>query len=184
MAGGIFINYRRDDSAPNALSIAQYLERAFGGRNIFIDVDRIRPGDNFITVLDKRLAVCKVLLIIIGPKWLEAKDENGARRLDDPHDWVRTEIVRGLRRGIKVIPGLVGGAPLPTRDAFPDDMKPLLLSQAAIVSTNNFRHEMAGLASDIRQIVGPDRTRTLMMGAAAVGVLALAYGLYQIIARL
>jgi TIR domain/Domain of unknown function (DUF4189) len=179
MAGKIFVNYRRDDSAPHALSIAQYLERGFGARNVFIDVDRIRSGENFTTVLESRLAMCSVLLAVIGPKWLEARDEAGNRRLDDPHDWVRTEIVRALRRGIKVIPVLIAGASLPPRDALPDDLKPLLGNQAAIVSTNNFRHEMAGLASDIRTVVGPDRSRLVIAGLAAVGVLALGWIIYQ-----
>jgi hypothetical protein len=174
MAGKIFINYRRDDSAPHAISIAQYLERTFGARNVFIDVDRIRSGDNFITVLDQRLAVCSVLLAIIGPNWLEARDGAGHRRLDDPDDWVRTEIERALKRGIKIIPVLIAGASLPTRDALPDSLKPLLQSQAAIVSINNFRHEMAGLSGDIRTIVGPDRRPLIIKGLAAAGALALA----------
>jgi hypothetical protein len=179
MAGKIFINYRRDDSAPNALSIAQYLERAYGSRNVFIDVDRIRSGDNFITVLDQRLAVCSVLLAIIGPRWLEARDDQGNRRLEDPDDWVRTEIERALRRGIKVIPVLVGGATLPQQAALPDGLKPLLKSQAAVVGTNNFRHEMAGLSSDIGTIVGPDRRPLILAGLAGCGALALGFLAYQ-----
>ena len=36
MAGKIFINYRRDDSASHALAVAQYFENKFGKSNIFI----------------------------------------------------------------------------------------------------------------------------------------------------
>ena len=55
MPGKIFINYRRDDSAPHALNIAQYMEKAFGTGNVFIDVDHIKLGENFETVLEGKL---------------------------------------------------------------------------------------------------------------------------------
>jgi hypothetical protein len=67
MAGKIFISYRRDDSAANALGIGQYLEREFGGRNVFIDID-MRAGAKFPVELEQRLAECKVLIALIGPR--------------------------------------------------------------------------------------------------------------------
>src|SRR6516162_11334213 len=42
MAGKIFINYRRDDSASHALAVAGYLENTFCKRNIFIDIVCLR----------------------------------------------------------------------------------------------------------------------------------------------
>lgn len=86
MAGKIFVNYRRDDSAPHALSIAQYLEREFGRANVFLDIDRMRAGEKFPKVLEERLAVSKVMLVVIGPQWLTLKGQDGTRRLDDPED--------------------------------------------------------------------------------------------------
>ena len=52
MAGKIFVNYRRDDSAPYALSIAQYLELEFGAPNVFLDIDR-RAGERFPKILEE-----------------------------------------------------------------------------------------------------------------------------------
>jgi hypothetical protein len=55
-----------------------------------------------------------VLLALIGLKWLDARDENGThRRLDDPDDFVRIEIVTALQRNIPVIPILLDGAKIP-----------------------------------------------------------------------
>ncbi|MGH8639693.1 MAG: toll/interleukin-1 receptor domain-containing protein, partial [Burkholderiales bacterium] len=105
----IFISYRRQDSAANALGIGQYLEHEFGRRNVFIDVD-MRAGAKFPEVLEERLAECKVMVVLIGPDWLDARDELGNRRLEDPTDWVRLEISRALRRNITVIPVRVNGA--------------------------------------------------------------------------
>jgi hypothetical protein len=149
----IFISYRRQDTAASALpiSIGQYLAREFGSRNVFIDVD-MRSGTKFSEMLEKRLSECKVLLALIGPGWLNAQDDQGRRRLDDPNDWVRLEITRALNRSITVIPVRVGGTGLPKRADLPEEIRGLIDHQAAVVSTEGFRNEMVGLARDIRGI--------------------------------
>ena len=72
VAGKIFISYRREESAPSALGIGQYLENEFGRRNVFIDVD-MHAGARFPLVLEERLAACKVMLALIGPQWASIK---------------------------------------------------------------------------------------------------------------
>jgi hypothetical protein len=52
MAEKIFISYRREENAANALSIAQYLEHEFGRKNVFVDVD-MRAGAKFPVVLEE-----------------------------------------------------------------------------------------------------------------------------------
>lgn len=174
MPGRIFVNYRRDDSAAHALSIAQSLERAFGANNVFLDIDRMRAGQEFPTVLKERLAECKVLIAVIGRSWLTLTDADGRRRLDDPDDWVRLEIAQALTRGIAVIPVLVGGAELPKRADLPDDLKPLLQRHVATLTTNGFRNEMAGLIRDIRAIPGS----SLPWGKIGAGAVALGLAAY------
>ena len=44
------------------------------------------------------------MLVLIGPGWIDARDEQGHRRLDNPDDWVRLEIAHELKRKITVIP--------------------------------------------------------------------------------
>jgi TIR domain len=177
MAAKIFISYRRDDSAPHALSIAQYLERTFGARNVFIDVDRLRAGQTFPAVLEEKLAGCRVMLVVIGPTWLTVTDDNGIRRLNDPADWVRLEITRALARGVSVIPVLVGGAKLPRNADLPPDLQPLVDRHAAVVTTNGFRQEMAGLERDIRLLEPPMPWRKIAACLTAVlgAALAVAY---------
>jgi len=151
MAGKIFINYRRDDSASHALNIAQSLENKFGKSNIFIDIDRLRAGQEFETVLENKLRQCKVMLAIIGPNWVDARD-GGSRRIDNPEDWVRLEIERALARKIPVIPVLVAGATLPSKSDLPPSLQPLLKHQGATLTTNGFRYEMAGLTRDVADL--------------------------------
>jgi hypothetical protein len=176
--GKIFINYRRDDRASIALNIAQHLERVFGADSIFIDIDRLRAGEQFPLVLEKRLSECSVMLAVIGPNWLNATDAAGRRRLDEPDDWVRLEIVRALARNVRVVPVLVDGAVLPKKSALPEDIRPLADRQSFTFTTPAaFRHEVAGLVRDIggmtRQAKMLWRTIGMLVAASVVGALLL-----------
>ncbi len=167
MAGKIFVNYRRDDSASQALNVAQYLESTFGKNSVFIDVDRLRAGENFPAVLEDTLSRCAVMLTIIGPQWLKLDNhQTNTRRIDNPEDWVRLEIERALARKVPVIPVLIGGAQLPKKSELPASLQALTEHQVATISTNGFRHEMAGLANDLRTLLRIGNRR--MSIAAAV----------------
>ncbi len=131
----------------------------------------MRAGAKFPTVLEQRLAECKVMIVLIGPDWLNSRDEQGHRRLESSDDWVRLEIAHALRRDITVIPVRVNGAELPERAALPDDIRGLLDHQAASVTNAGFRHEMSGLVHDLRSISSPRPWRRF--GAIAAGVLLL-----------
>ena len=71
-----------------------------------------------------------------------------------PRTGCSLEIGRAMARGVLVIPVLVGGAKLPAASQLPNDLQPLVQRQAAVVTTNGFRAEMAGLCADIEAIVG------------------------------
>jgi hypothetical protein len=92
MTGKVFISYRRDDSSGNAGRLHDRLQREFGHDLLFMDVDGIPLGANFVKVLGEEVAKCDALLAMIGPGWLDARDENGKRRLESPDDFVRIEI--------------------------------------------------------------------------------------------
>ena len=67
----------------------------------------------------ERWKLCDIVLTVIGPRWLSAEDSAGARRLDDPADFVRLEVGAALEREIPVIPVIVGGATMPTPEESP-----------------------------------------------------------------
>jgi ABC-type iron transport system FetAB ATPase subunit len=92
----IFISYRRSDSQDVAGRIYDRLAQHFGKEAIFKDVDDIPGGEDFRIFLQTTLQQCKVVLAIIGPDWVNALDEQGRRRLDNPADWVRVEIEEAL----------------------------------------------------------------------------------------
>src|SRR5262249_7684615 len=112
-AGKVFINYRRDDAIAMAGRLHDRLATEFGRENIFMDVCHIPIGADFVTYLSNQVAACEVVLAVIGPGWLNAADENGLRRLDNPGDFVVIEIAAALARNMRVIPVLVRGARMP-----------------------------------------------------------------------
>ena len=117
----IFISYRRDDSAGHTGRIFDRLEGHFGQGQVFMDVDTIRPGLNFVEVVEEAVGVCDGLVAVIGQEWLQASDATGARRLKDPADLVKLEIATALERDIRVIPVLVQGAQMPRIVDLPED---------------------------------------------------------------
>ena len=127
---GIFINYRRDDAPGVAGRLFDHLAARFSKDDLFMDVDAMKPGMDFSKQLDTQVSQCRVLLAVIGPHWLDAKDKTGARRLDSDKDYVRIELASALKRDIAVIPVLVDGATMPPEESLSEDLKPLAYRHA------------------------------------------------------
>ena len=123
MAGNIFINYRRDDDAGFTQALYSRLEQAFPSESLFMDVDNIAPGLDFVQVLNDEVARCDVVIAVIGKNWLGATDETGERRLDNPEDFVRIEIESALAQKKRVIPVLVNDAKMPRSTELPESLK-------------------------------------------------------------
>jgi hypothetical protein len=109
MRGGVFICYRREDSAGFAGRIYDRLKMSLGRESVFIDVDNIPAGRDFVEVLTERVGRCDALVALIGKNWLASADKDNRRRLDDSSDFVRIEIEAALERNVPVIPVLVDG---------------------------------------------------------------------------
>ena len=117
--GGIFLCYRRDDNRHAAGRLYDCLQQRFSSEQIFFDVDAIEPGLSFLHVIQERIRASDAIIVVIGPNWLDARDSDGHRRLDDPEDFVRVEIEAGLQEGIRVIPVLIDGAAIPRSQTCP-----------------------------------------------------------------
>jgi hypothetical protein len=173
MSKRIFISYRRDDSKADARSIYQRLEPTFGADRLFMDVDTIVKGSDFTQVLKQQLSRSAVMLVIIGRRWLEVRDERGARRIDNPRDYVRAEIGYALTHNIPVIPVMVDGARLPKASELPPELGALANRQAAVVTHENFTNDVDGLARDLQRWMRI-RTRWRIPAAAAILLLVAA----------
>jgi TonB family protein len=123
--GGIFVSYRRSDSQGEAGRLFDDLVKHFGEDTVFMDVAGIEAGRDFRKAIEEGVTKCGVLLVMIGPEWLDAKDERGRRRLQDPSDFVRIETASALKRDIPVVPVLVRGAKMPSPEQLPEELKEL-----------------------------------------------------------
>jgi hypothetical protein len=126
----IFINYRRNDSEGEAGRLFDDLTSRYSDESVFMDVAAIEPGKDFRIAIDESVASCTVLLAIIGLDWLDSKDPEGRKRLDNPNDFVRIELATALQRNIPVIPVLVRGARMPRAEQLPEELKELAFRNA------------------------------------------------------
>jgi TIR domain/YARHG domain len=177
MAGDIFISYRRDDSAGTTGRIYDRLVRAFPREKVFMDVDAAMHGLDFVRVLNHKLAACDVVAVVIGPRWLDAADSSGQRRLDNPHDFIRIEVGAALKRGIPVIPVLVDDAELPDEMALPPDLKGLSRRHAVEIRNTRFNSDAELLVEAMSQRLGfINRNKKWLWGAAAACLALVAVG--------
>ena len=147
----IFISYRRDDSTAAACAHQLYdqLTGQFGRQNIFFDIDTLMGGVDFVENIESMVAECDSLIAMIGHNWLDARDAQGSRRLDDPKDWVRLEIGTALKRNIPVIPVLVYGASMPQAEDLPRPLRTLVRRQARKLTHEHFSHDLTRLIQDL-----------------------------------
>ncbi len=139
---GVFISYRREDSAPYAGRLYDRLSARFGAERVFMDVDDIPPGADFPAQINAKIASCDALVAVIGNNWLTARNGDGQMRLTDPNDFVGLELAAALRRGILVIPALVGGALMPKAEQLRDDLRELARKNAVILHDQNFLRDV------------------------------------------
>jgi hypothetical protein len=160
---GIFISYRRDETAGYAGRIADEFSEHFGEDRVFRDIDSIEPGLDFAEAIERAVGSSEVLLAVIGRNWLTATDAAGQKRLENPDDYVRLEIAAALQRNIRVIPVLVQGASMPIADELPDDLAPLARRNAFELHDASWRWEVERLIITLDKFLGrapverPDR---------------------------
>jgi tetratricopeptide (TPR) repeat protein len=148
---GIFINYRGDDSQTAAALIDRELTARFGSDQVFLDSRSIPAGADFGDELLGRVRTCSVLVVVIGPRWLSLTGEAGQRRIDDPRDWLRREIVEAFTHGLRVIPVLMDGVTLPAEDQLPDDIVGLSRRQYVPLRRRHTTIDLGDLAERITQ---------------------------------
>ena len=133
----VFINYRRLDTRHVAGRLRDQIVNRFGEDSVFVDVESILPGQDYVTAIDGAVSSCNYMLVLIGEDWL-TPDEGGRRRIDDPNDRLRLEIEAGLRHRTTVIPVLVDAARMPKSRELPGSLVPLSRHQAVRLRHDSF----------------------------------------------
>lgn len=149
----IFINYRRSDSEGEAGRLFDELTLQLGPKAVFMDVAAIEPGRDFRKAIDQSVDSCSVLLAMIGQDWLNARNREDQRRLDDPNDFVRMELAAALRRDIPVVPVLVRSARMPRAEELPDDLQELAFRNAVELTHARWKSDVQVLLQALRPYI-------------------------------
>lgn len=167
----IFISYRRNDASESASRLHETLTRCFGPEHIFWDHGSIPAGRIFRKDIQNAVNSCTTLLAVIGRDWLTIA-EGGKRRLDDADDIVRREIATALERAdrgeaINVIPVLVEGASLPSKNDLPDDLKKLVEHDCIELRPQNWKEDVTPLLKRIEKDFKATFLSSFVAGAIA-----------------
>lgn len=143
MTSRIFISYRRQDSGGQAIALGDRLRKEFGDESVFMDVDGIPLGTDFVEVLIDEVRRCSVLLVLIGPQWCE--------RLDNPDDFVRVEVRAALQRSKLVVPIVLDQAKIPPSDTLPEDIRAISRRSGFELKHASFHTDLDRLVSELRR---------------------------------
>jgi TIR domain len=154
----VFICYRREETAAHAGRLYDAMVSRFGEENVFMDVD-LPPGVDFEQRITEVVSSCVALLVVMGPSWATATEEDGTRRIDDPADFVRLEVETGLQRpDVTPIPVLVGGARMPRREDLPGELRPIARRNAIEMSDGRWGYDVGRLLDRLDELL-PDGAR-------------------------
>lgn len=152
----IFVCYRRDDAAGHAGRLRDRLAAVFGDSQVFLDIDQVGIGEDFVARTTSVVESCRVLLVVIGRRWLELRDVHGRRRIDDPDDYVRLEIATalGAEPPVVIVPVLVHGATMPREQDIPDEIAALSRRNALSAPDERWHSEIDRLIEKLESVVG------------------------------
>ena len=148
----IFITYRRKDSEQFVFSLGLLLEDRLPER-VFWDRDALKAGERYKVKIEDALRESGVVIVVIGDAWLDIRDEHGRRRLEDPEDVLRTELVTAIQLKVPLIPVLVGSARMPSAEDLPEELWPLVDWHAMRVNLDDPKGSMARLIGDVQRLL-------------------------------
>jgi hypothetical protein len=155
----VFLSFRKADSRWLRDRVHQALVDRFGAGEVFKSGGSIQPGAEFAAILRRQAAECELMLVLIGPAWLDIRADDGMRLVDREHDWVRTEIATALRAGNRVVPVLLGDdTMLPDAASLPDEIAVLGRLQFLRVPETHLAHELDRLCTALAALL-PDLGR-------------------------
>ena len=142
---GIFISYRRGDATIYAGRLYDRLTARFGKERVFLDVENVGWGENFVEAITAAAESCSVMLALIGREWARGPEAG-------PNDYVRLEVATALRREVQVMPILIQGASMPAPSELPKDLVPLLGLNAPAISDTRWERDVEDLIEAISKL--------------------------------
>ncbi len=148
----IFISYRRVDSQNATGRILDRLKDVFKTEEVFMDVESIPQGINFLEFSRKRLEDAEIVVAIVGKNWAKSLIE----RENDPNDFVRIEIEEALASKVPILPVYVDDAKSPGPVDLPLSIQNFSYFNGITVRPNpDFENDISKVIEAIKKIVSP-----------------------------
>jgi hypothetical protein len=147
----VFINYRGEDSYSYGALLHAELSRRFGPERVFLDAESIPAGADYVARLLDGVRQARVVLAVIGTRWLGAADDGRRRLIGDPADWVRRELVAAFEAGVRVIPVLTDETRMPTEAELPEELAAMGRCQHRRLRHRDATVDIARLAADLAE---------------------------------
>jgi formylglycine-generating enzyme required for sulfatase activity len=177
MAYKVFINYRRSLNLTEAQLLQKVLQRHFGKSGVFLDVSGLEGGEHWLHALERQVDASDAMVCLIPKGWADMKDEKGARRLDNPNDFVRFEIARAFARRMPVLPLRLDGAEIPDTDKLPPNLQQLSFQQAMLLRRESFDDDADKAARRLKVLIAEVQRRGVpRIAVAAIAIAALGAG--------
>ena len=148
---GVFISYRRGETSGQARALHDRLIQRFGIDRVFMDVDSIDPGSDFVEKIEQAIGSSAVVLVLIGRDW--ASRRRGKRLFDDPADFVRMETESALRSGVPVVPILIERARMPEPKDLPESLRPITRRSALELENQRWEYDVNRLVQVVEHLV-------------------------------
>jgi hypothetical protein len=181
LAGGVFVSYRRDDAAHITGRIADAIAARIGRDRVFVDVDSVAPGEDFVRKIENSIRSSGTFLAVIGANWLSAATPQGQRRIDLDGDFIRLEVRTALATGMRIVPVLVDNAPMPRAEDLPEDVRQFVRHNAVHLNHTTFTRDIQTLLDLLDAKPAKPKPKlpalALPVGAAAVVLATLAFTL-------
>jgi hypothetical protein len=122
------------------------LSSRYGPKQVFLDLATIEPGMDFQENIQKAIAACDVVLVVIGRSWTDG--------LENPSDFIRLEVSTALRLRKHVVPILVNDAAFPMN--LPVEVMPLTERQGFRIRDTDFHSDVERLCDVLNRMVGSE----------------------------
>lgn len=147
----LFVSYRRDDAEGFAGWMAGLLRSAENGSEpnaVYLDVDDIAPGVNFVHDMVDAVRGSDIVLVMIGPRWYRST-------LLDADDAVRLEIEAAFEARVPVWCLRINATPLPDTSVLPPSLHALAAAPQFVLSDGTFGDDVARLRRKLVDEITP-----------------------------
>jgi len=149
----LFLCYRREDTSDAAGRLHDRLVNAYGDDCVFMDIDSVPLGIDFVDHVSEQISKCRAVIVMIGKQWIKVKDKRRRRRLDNEDDLVRAEIAAALQQKVPVIPVLVQDATMPVGDELPENIRLLARRNGISISASRWRTDVERLIKELDPVM-------------------------------